>query len=141
MTSEIIWGHKRSYWNFKIIFFCNNLFVQRPIFLKLFKNVNIMKTQIFQKIKYDLKGHEDTIFKNVSSSTSHKKSPSFLLYNHDLLSYGQLLSLFVVLSLSLFFLLFFFLYLFPLSFLCLFSLFPLIALNANLWTFSSLLYY
>ena len=25
--------------------------------LKLFKNVNIMNTQIFHKIKYDLKGH------------------------------------------------------------------------------------
>ena len=29
----------------------------RLIFLKLFKNVKIMKTQTFDKMKYDLKGH------------------------------------------------------------------------------------
>ena len=44
--------------------------------------------------------HEDTIFKNVSSSTSHKKLLLFVFtslrhYNLDLRSYGQLLFLFL----------------------------------------------
>ena len=36
-------------------------FVQRPIFLKLFKHDNIIKTQFFDNMKYDLKGHPKVI--------------------------------------------------------------------------------
>ena len=37
------------------------VFVLRTIILKLFKNINFMKTQIFHKMKYDLKGHPRTL--------------------------------------------------------------------------------
>ena len=39
---------------------CQNLsstFVYRPIFIKIFMNDNIMKTQFFLKIIYDLNGY------------------------------------------------------------------------------------
>ena len=45
----------RDYCNFS--FFLSNTFVYEPILLKLSINVNIVKMQIFHKIKYDLRGH------------------------------------------------------------------------------------
>ena len=42
--------------NFKIISFCD-VFFNAQSFKILFKNVNIMKTQIFHKMNYALKGH------------------------------------------------------------------------------------
>ena len=84
-----------------------------------------MNTQIFNFNKYDIKGHWRSYmtnfmlksfihgpilmnilwmlisFKNVSSSTSHRKTLSFRLYNIDIRSYGHFLSFFVVLSVSL----------------------------------------
>ena len=53
-------GHKRSHMvilKFQNIFLCDIFFVYLLIFLKLFKNVNIMNMQIFHKMKYQLKGH------------------------------------------------------------------------------------
>ena len=38
-------------------FFLSNTFVYEPILLKLFMNANIVKMQIFHKIKSDLRGH------------------------------------------------------------------------------------
>ena len=43
-------GSQKVILNFQNHLFCDKFFVKRPIFLKLFKNVNILKTQIF-KIK------------------------------------------------------------------------------------------
>ena len=37
-------------------FFLSSAFVYEPILLKISMNANIVKTQIFHKIKYDLKG-------------------------------------------------------------------------------------
>ena len=53
MTSEVIKGQIRSSQNYKIIFF-SDICCLTP---NLFKNVNIMKMQILQYMKYDLKGH------------------------------------------------------------------------------------
>ena len=38
-------------------FFLHSIFIYEPILIKISMNANIMKTQIFYKIKYDLKGH------------------------------------------------------------------------------------
>ena len=38
-------------------FFLSNTFIYEPILLKLSMNANIVKMQIFHKIKYDLRGH------------------------------------------------------------------------------------
>ena len=38
-------------------FFLSSIFVYEPILIKISMNANIMKTQIFHKIKYDLKCH------------------------------------------------------------------------------------
>ena len=55
MTSKVIRGHKSllkiTKSSYSAIFFCLS-----PNLFKTFKNVNIMKTQIFDKA-YDLKGH------------------------------------------------------------------------------------
>ena len=50
MPSEVIKGHTGHLKISKSPFSAIN-------FLKLFKNVNITKTQIFHKMKYDLKSH------------------------------------------------------------------------------------
>ena len=51
MTLEVIVGHICLKSTFSYIFFIQNLVLQ-----KLYMNANIMKNQLFHKIKYDLKG-------------------------------------------------------------------------------------
>ena len=52
---------------------------------------NIVNTQIFHLIKYNLKGHQRSQYvtfmfiKNISSSTSHKKTQSLRLYEKNLI--------------------------------------------------------
>ena len=112
MTLKVTQGHKRP-------LLCQNhysTFVYGPILMKICMNANIIKTQ------------ENTL--------------SLCHYNLDLRSYGQLLSLFVVLSLSLYLSLLslslsLFIFFLSLS-LSLSKRSPLIALNENLLTFSSL---
>ena len=53
MALKVMQGHKRQ-------LLCQNhsrTFVYGPIFMKICMNANIMKTQLFHKIKYDLRGH------------------------------------------------------------------------------------
>jgi hypothetical protein len=59
MTSKVIEGHKSSS-NFSVFsntffFFLIHSFMN--LFLKIYMNANIMNTEIFYLIKYDLKGH------------------------------------------------------------------------------------
>ena len=66
-------GHIRSHeviLKFQNHLFRYILFVQRLIFWILFKNVNIMRlrTQIFHKMKYDLKGYPRSYNPNLSSA-------------------------------------------------------------------------
>ena len=56
MTSEVPEGHILSPIYLKNNFFLDSFFVLNLISLKLYMNANIMKTQIFHEIKYDLKG-------------------------------------------------------------------------------------
>ena len=55
MTSNVIKGQKRSSKNSKSSFFAIYFLFNVRSFIKLFKIVNIMKKQFFDKIKYDLK--------------------------------------------------------------------------------------
>ena len=64
MTSKVNKGHKSSYIIEKDDY--NISFCLMHNFLKLFKNVNIMKTQIFDKMNYDLKGHPRSYFQDFS---------------------------------------------------------------------------
>ena len=40
-----------------LAFFLSSTFIYEPILFKISMNANIVKTQFFHKIKYDLKGH------------------------------------------------------------------------------------
>ena len=53
MNLKVMQDHKRPllYKNL------SRTFVYGPIFMKISMNANIVKTQIFHKIKYDLNGH------------------------------------------------------------------------------------
>ena len=55
--SKVIEGHIMSLLCLKIYFFFGIFSVPNPFSSKLCMNVNIMKTHIFPKIKFDLRGH------------------------------------------------------------------------------------
>ena len=50
-------GHQRSTIYLKIYFFLDIFFIQTQILSKLYMNDNIMKTQIFYRMMYGLKGY------------------------------------------------------------------------------------
>jgi hypothetical protein len=88
-------------WLWDFSFFLSSTFVYEPILLKISMNANIVKTEIFHRIKYDLKGHSRSqtmtfLFKNnfifslfyslikETNAAEHYERTKFDLYKDDL---------------------------------------------------------
>ena len=57
MTLKVIEGHKGSVSLREFKKILPNTFIYESILIKIYKNTNIMNTQIFHVEKYDLKGY------------------------------------------------------------------------------------
>ena len=88
MTSKVIQGHIRLLVSQNL----SSTFVYGPILIENFMNANIMKTQLFYKIIYDLKCH----FYVMEKFVFFYFKAFWPNYKLDLRFYGQILSLFSV---------------------------------------------
>ena len=85
--------------------FLRYIFCLTAFFLKLFKNVNIMKKQIFDKMKYDLEGHPRS-YNTTKIIIAHSFMDRFLWkfvwmlisWRHNILLYQILLTHFYVME-------------------------------------------